>query len=53
MSDSPWNIVYGNSRLIASAIHDGHKIRDNLIKYIALDEEARLREEDPFTGLWT
>jgi N-formylglutamate deformylase len=53
MADSPWEIVTGNSRLIASAIHDGHQIRNNLIEHIALNEEERLREEDPFTGLWT
>jgi len=33
------------------AIHDGHHIDADLLDYIALDEETRLREEDPYTAI--
>jgi len=39
--------------LIATAIHHGHLIRDELKSLLAIDDAARLREEDPFTGEWT
>ncbi len=39
--------------LVAVAIHDGHLVRDDVAKLIALGEAERLREEDPFTGVWT
>ena len=41
-----------NSPIIVAAIHDGHEIRKELKEYLALNEQARLREEDPFTGKW-
>jgi N-formylglutamate amidohydrolase len=40
----------GESRLIAAAVHDGHELRPEVERIIALDEATRLREEDPFTG---
>lgn len=43
----------GNLPIVAAAIHNGHKLRDDLVDLSALDESTRLREEDPFTGLWT
>jgi N-formylglutamate deformylase len=39
--------------LIATAIHNGHDLRDEILSLVALREEERLREEDPFTGDWT
>jgi N-formylglutamate deformylase len=42
----------GPGPLIATAIHDGHSIRDDLRPLIALTEAERLREEDPFTRRW-
>jgi len=39
--------------LIAAAIHAGHAVRPEIAERFALDEAARLREEDPFTGGWT
>jgi hypothetical protein len=42
----------GESPLLAAAIHDGHAVRDEVAKYLALDEAQRLREEDPFTREW-
>ena len=36
--------------VIATAIHDGHGLSPSVAEVIALDHEARLREEDPWTG---
>lgn len=35
---------------VCAAIHDGHKLRDELKEICLLDEQERLFEEDPFTG---
>jgi len=43
----------GDSPLIATAIHDGHALREEMEQICALDDLGRLREEDPFTGQWT
>ncbi len=43
----------GTSPLLAAAIHDGHLISDDLVNLFALNESDQLREEDPFTGIWT
>ncbi len=48
-----WQMVEGDSPLVATAIHDGHDLRDDVASLMALDEQERLREEDPFTGIWT
>ena len=52
MLEEIWKIEPGNGPLVATAIHDGHAVRDEVLGYMALDETARLREEDPFTGRW-
>ena len=36
--------------VIATAIHDGHAVRAEIMGLFALDEATRLREEDPYTG---
>ena len=43
----------GGGKLVATAIHDGHHVREELESRFALSSEARFREEDPFTGAWT
>ena len=43
----------GDQPLIATAIHHGHHMRDELHPMLAVDDVSRLREEDPFTGEWT
>jgi N-formylglutamate amidohydrolase len=43
----------GNGPFIATAIHDGHYVRNDLLKKMAISESDRLREEDPYTGIWT
>ena len=52
MTDPIHRIVRGSGPIVATAIHDGHEIRPELMPYLALDEAGRLREEDPFTGGW-
>lgn len=42
-----------NSPLLATAIHDGHEVRPEIVNYMAIDEFERLREEDPYTGYLT
>ncbi|MDA3923137.1 MAG: N-formylglutamate amidohydrolase [Kiritimatiellae bacterium] len=39
--------------IVAVALHNGHSIRRDLIPLLAVDEQVRLREEDPYTGCWT
>lgn len=49
----PYTIQWtADTPIVATAIHDGHDIRDDLRPFLALDEAGRLREEDPFTGRW-
>lgn len=48
-----WQITEGEGPILATAIHNGHELREELLEKIALTEEERLREEDPFTGGWT
>jgi hypothetical protein len=48
----PWSIASGSGPLLATAIHDGHEVRDEVAEMLALSEDERLREEDPFTGAW-
>jgi len=48
-----WWIERGEGPLVAAAIHNGHGLRPEVERLVALDEPARLREEDPFTEGWT
>lgn len=47
-----WTEVRGDGPLVATAIHDGQGLRDEVAAIIKLDNAARLREEDPFTSRW-
>ncbi|MFW5469292.1 N-formylglutamate amidohydrolase [Knoellia sp. CPCC 206435] len=38
-----------SGQLVATAIHAGHDLREETAGLVVLDEETRLREEDPFT----
>ena len=51
--DQIWRTDVGHGPLVATAIHDGHHLRPELLEHVALDDAGRLREEDPFTGEWT
>jgi N-formylglutamate amidohydrolase len=44
-----WTVERGMSPIIATAIHEGHSVRPNLQSLYALDDQQRLREEDPYT----
>jgi len=50
--DQTWRLHVGDGQLIATAIHDGHELRPDVAAIMALSEEERLREEDPYTGVW-
>lgn len=53
MSEHVWKVVKGNGPIVATAIHNGHDVRLDLRKLLAISETDRLREEDPYTGDWT
>jgi len=48
-----YHLETGKGPFIAAAIHDGHFIREELLKKMSITELGRLREEDPHTGKWT
>ncbi len=48
-----WDLVVGNGPVIATAIHDGHRMRPSLIPHLAISEQERRRDEDPLTGVLT
>ena len=47
-----WCGQESDSPVVAVAVHGGHLLRDEVASLIGLDEETRLREEDPFTDAW-
>ena len=53
MGEPTWSVVAGEGPLVATAIHHGHLIREELQDRCALTAAERLREEDPYTGEWT
>ncbi|MFT5526861.1 MAG: N-formylglutamate deformylase [Pirellulaceae bacterium] len=53
MAEQIWKLTKGTGPIIATAIHDGHEVRDELIPRMSLNSAERLREEDPHTGEWT
>ncbi|PBJ81767.1 N-formylglutamate amidohydrolase [Lysobacteraceae bacterium NML93-0399] len=48
-----WDLAVADGPVIATAIHDGHTLRPSLRERVALDDDARWREEDPLTSLLT
>jgi len=48
-----WEQESGDGPLVATAIHHGHDLREEVAALLAISEVDRLREEDPFTGVWT
>jgi len=48
-----WKTYNGGGPIVATAIHDGHQVRQEVAEIMELEEGSRLREEDPFTGEWT
>lgn len=54
MSLSPHCIFRrGRGPIVAAAIHNGHDTRKRVDSRLALNEDQRRREEDPFTAEWT
>ena len=53
MVDAIWTLERGQGPIVATAIHDGHDVRPEVMRHMLLDEAGRLREEDPHTGRWT
>lgn len=47
-----WLLTEGDGPVIATAIHHGHEVREEVKSLLAVSEADRLREEDPFTGAW-
>ncbi|MEO8795400.1 MAG: N-formylglutamate amidohydrolase [Daejeonella sp.] len=47
-----YTFIKGTSPIVVTAIHDGHQTREALTKLFNLNDEERLREEDPFTAKW-
>lgn len=45
-----WHVTRGVGPVIATAIHDGHGLREDVREAMALSDADRLREEDPYTG---
>lgn len=50
---SAWDLIRGDSPVVAVAVHDGHDVRQEVAEWMSLAHADRLREEDPFTGQWT
>lgn len=53
INSDDWDIALGEGPVVATAIHDGHALRDTLLPHLAVTEEERRREEDPMTGILT
>jgi N-formylglutamate deformylase len=53
MAETIWWIERGSGPLVATAIHDGHDVRPEVERLMAISEGDRRREEDPFTADWT
>lgn len=51
--DATFRWALGPGPLIATAIHDGHALWPQVAERIALSEDVRLREEDPYSARWT
>jgi len=53
MKSVGWEITEGREPIVATAIHDGHELRAEVLEITGLSDSDRLREEDPYTGAWT
>jgi hypothetical protein len=48
-----WHLHEGDGPTVGLAVHAGHEVRPDLLPLMKMDEDARLREEDPYTDHWT
>jgi len=53
MTQASWILKEGNGPVVAVGLHDGHDVRPEVAKLLAITETNRWREEDPFTANWT
>ena len=53
LKETPWDIVEGDGPIIAVANHAGSGLREEIADLMALTEEERRREEDPYTDTCT
>jgi len=49
---SLWDVHRGSGPVLATAVHDGHAMRDELRPYLFASDGELRREEDPLTGIW-
>ncbi|MBM9595877.1 N-formylglutamate amidohydrolase [Roseitranquillus sediminis] len=47
-----WEAFRRGGPVIATSVHSGHAVRPELAGRLALDGDARRREEDPLTDIW-
>ena len=52
-SSSLLEIERGSGPFVATSLHAAHEVRQSLLPNLALGDADRLREEDPFTEVWT
>ncbi len=45
-----WHVTRGEGPVVATAVHDGHGLREEVRRAMVLGDADRLREEDPHTG---
>ncbi len=48
-----FRLIFGDSPIVAAAVHAGHTVRSEVAELLAMDKDARLREEDPYTDRLT
>lgn len=48
-----WEFRSGPGPLVGAALHAGHNLRAEIVPLLAIDEEQRFREEDPYSDYWT
>lgn len=48
-----WHLHEGDGPTVGLAVHAGHEVRPDLLPLMKMDEDTRLREEDPYTDHWT
>ena len=48
-----WTVTKGDEPVVAVAVHAGHALRPEVAQRMRLSDAERLREEDPFTSVWT
>jgi hypothetical protein len=53
MTATIWQTEFGDTPLVACALHDGHEVRPEVARCLRLSDRERRYEEDPYTADWT